>query len=388
MRKQTGCLVRRGGWWLLRYRMRVMEKGKLRSVNRAHKLCVVDAQHKTRASVRRLAEDFLRPLNDGSSEQQQPTSRLGEFVEKVYLPYVREHKRPSTYRGYANMWRDHLQVRCGDWWLRDARTIDIQRLLDQIAREDGLNKTTLKHIKHLLSGIYRFAMQQGLFERANPVTATAIPAAPAANETHAYALEEVLQMAAVLPEPAATVVLTAAFTGFRHGEILGMRWENLERGEPLAFYRVSQSIWHGIATEPKTAKSKAPVPIIGMLAKRLEQHRAACGNPTSGPIFANSVGKPLALNNLHRRTLKPIFQAAGIEWHGWHAFRRGLATNLHRLGVDDKTIQAILRHSNVAVTQACYIKTVSADAVTAMQQLESAIPFSDGSQRPVPKLVN
>jgi hypothetical protein len=37
--------------------------------------------------------------------------------------------------------------------------------------------------------------------------------------------------------------------------------------EPLAFYRVSQSIWHGIATEPKTAKSKASVPIIGMLAK-------------------------------------------------------------------------------------------------------------------------
>ena len=99
MRKQAGCLVRRGGWWLLRYRMRVMESGKLRSVNRAHKLCAVDAQHKTRASVRRLAEDFMRPLNDGSSEQQQPTSRLGDFVEEVYLPYVREHKRPSTYRG-------------------------------------------------------------------------------------------------------------------------------------------------------------------------------------------------------------------------------------------------------------------------------------------------
>jgi len=164
------------------------------------------------------------------------------------------------------MWRDHLQGRCGGWWLRDARTVDIQRLLDQIAREDGLNKTTLKHVKHLLSGIYRFAMQQGTFERANPVTAVSIPDAPGANETYAYSLEEVTQMVAALPEPAATVVLTAAFTGFRHGEILGMVWQNLEPSEPLAFYRVSQSIWHGIATEPKTKKSKAPVPIIGMLA--------------------------------------------------------------------------------------------------------------------------
>jgi site-specific recombinase XerD len=39
-------------------------------------------------------------------------------------------------------------------------------------------------------------------------------------------------------------------------------------------------------------------------------------------------------------------------WHGWHAFRRNLAGNLYRLGVDDLVIQRILRHSNVAVTQA------------------------------------
>ena len=59
--------------------------------------------------------------------------------------------------------------------------------------------------------------------------------------------------------------------------------------------------------------------------------------------------------------------AAGI------AFRRGLATNLNRLGVDDSVIQRILRHSNVAVTQACYIKTASEDAKAAMQKLETAL---------------
>jgi len=41
------------------------------------------------------------------------------------------------------------------------------------------------------------------------------------------------------------------------------------------------------------------------------------------------------------------FTKAGIRWHGWHAFRRGLATNLHRLGVSDKIVQKILRHSGV-----------------------------------------
>jgi integrase len=61
------------------------------------------------------------------------------------------------------------------------------------------------------------------------------------------------------------------------------------------------------------------------------------------------------------------------RWHGWHAFRRGLATNLHRLGVPDKVIQQILRHSNVAVTQECYIKTVTADSAAAMRQFEERL---------------
>jgi integrase len=166
--------------------------------------------------------------------------------------------------------------------------MDIQRLLDQIAKEDGLSKPTPKHIKHLLCGVYRFDMQQGLFERANPVTAAPIPDAPGPSETYAYSLEEVTQMVAALPEPAATVVLTAAFTGLRRGEIRGMSWQDLESGEPLAFYRVSQSIWKGIATEPKTAKSQGPVPFIGLLARRLEEHRERCGNFSPRPNITNT----------------------------------------------------------------------------------------------------
>ena len=51
----------------------------------------------------------------------------------------------------------------------------------------------------------------------------------------------------------------------------------------------------------------------------------------------------------------------------------GLATNLHRLGVDDKTIQTILRHSSVHTTREIYIKGVSSGATAAMERLEVAI---------------
>jgi integrase len=56
-------------------------------------------------------------------------------------------------------------------------------------------------------------------------------------------------------------------------------------------------------------------------------------------------------------------------WYGWHAFRRGLATNLHTLGIDGKAIQAILRHSTLALTMNIYVKSVSESQTAALDSL-------------------
>jgi integrase len=61
------------------------------------------------------------------------------------------------------------------------------------------------------------------------------------------------------------------------------------------------------------------------------------------------------------------------EWHGWHAARRGLGTNLYRLGVSEKTIQAILRHANVSTTNTYYIKSAADDTRAAMAKLERLV---------------
>jgi hypothetical protein len=62
------------------------------------------------------------------------------------------------------------------------------------------------------------------------------------------------------------------------------------------------------------------------------------------------------------------------EWRGWHAARRGLGSNLYRLGVPDMVIQRILRHANVSTTATYYIKTAAADVHSAMAKLEQVIP--------------
>jgi integrase len=74
-----------------------------------------------------------------------------------------------------------------------------------------------------------------------------------------------------------------------------------------------------------------------------------------------------------------------VTWKGWHAFRRGLATTLHELGVPDKEIQGILRHSNVAITQACYIKSIAKSQANALDlvaaEMAKSEPCNDSATR-------
>jgi integrase len=112
------------------------------------------------------------------------------------------------------------------------------------------------------------------------------------------------------------------------------------------------------------------VPIIRPLRVLLDAIRP---EHAAGFMFVSRVNGAIDLDNLASRVLRPIFEANGLEWKGWQAYRRGLATNLKELGVEDTTIQSILRHEDVSTTQRFYIKTASKTAQEAMRVLEEKI---------------
>jgi integrase len=194
---------------------------------------------------------------------------------------VEEQKRRSTYCGYQNIWLRYLQPN-GDVALRDVRTFEAEQLMKDIARRENLSRTTLGHIKHFLSGTFRYARRQGVLENPNPMHDVEIPKARPAGETYAYSLEEEAQMSAILPEPTATVVATAAFTGARKEEIRGFTWENYDGSE----IRVEKSVWRSHVDEPKRPKSKGATPVIAQLKLLLDQHWQRCGRPRKGFIFS------------------------------------------------------------------------------------------------------
>jgi integrase len=370
-RHQEGYLYRKGSLWLLRYYDSEFAVDRsVRRIQKTKKLATVGPEYPTKTAARELAREFLETINLARNTPESAMTLL-RFTEDRYLPFIDEHKRISTFHGYRNMWKRYLKPR-GGIMLREFRTVDGERILEALAKEYKLSSTTLAHIKAFLSGIFRFARRQGVINSENPMRDVVLPRGKPPAETYAYSLEEITQMLDVLPEPAGTIVAAAAFTGARKGEVRGFAWENYG-GEQI---RISQSFWRGHVLEPKTRASKAPVPVIAQLARRLELHRTLSGNPANGLMFPSPAGKPINMDALARDIVAPFATKVSVRWHGWHAFRRGLATNLHRLGVADIIIQRILRHANVSVTQSCYIKTADSDAAAAMLQFERSLEYA------------
>jgi len=397
MKKQVGYIYRRAGWWVLRYRDNLLEGGQIVRRQLAKQLAEIKPEHvrlkNPPKEVSDMAEDFLRPLNRGESNPQ-ATQTIGQFADDLFFPMLDKQVRQSTLKGYRARWESQLRPRCGDVRLRDFTALSAQRVIDDVNRQNPkMKRSSLAHLKNLLSLIFDEALRLDCADKArgNCVRLVKIPRAPEGDETHSYSLREVETMLAVLPEPAATVCAVAAFAGLRRAELRGVRWEDYN-GEQIM---VMRSVWEGFTNEPKTKRSKSPVPVIPRLRSILAAHRLACGNPKSGPMFANGRGKPANLNNFLNRDILPVLKRCGVcrkakmshaggsheyvrdgslpEWHGFHSFRRGLASTLYALGVDDVMVQQILRHQDVSLTRKHYIKTVPEQSVSAMAKLEAAL---------------
>jgi integrase len=393
VREQTGHVFHQGGSWFVRYRDTALKSdGTVERRQFCKKLPVPFCdEYRTRKSVLPFVEDILRPLNRGTVTVAS-TMPVADFIEKEYLPKLEEKKRQSTMKGYKDIFRLHLKNRLGKITLREFRTVNGERLLAEIAKQattkhgGHLTRGSLARIKTFLSGAFKTAKRLGILDGINPMMDVSTPEGADAQDTYAYSLDEVQKILAALPEPTKTIVLTAAFTGLRKGEIRGLEWQDFD-GKELS---VRRSMWNSTVNQPKTKHSKAPVPVVKTLADALEEHRERMGKLAVGPIFQAGNRKPLNLDNLARRVIIPAIEKCircrkskdehltdghmfeldkSLCWHGWHAFRRGLATNLHHAGVDDKTIQGILRHGNVNITMNIYVKSVAESQVNALDVL-------------------
>ena len=315
--------------------------------------------------IQPLAHKFMEQVNTTSFSPDAGIT-VSRFITEMYRPKMERDLKPSTQKCYRDILAIHVLPNLVDMPVREFRTYHGETLMAKIAAQ-GLAKSSYRRIKSVLSAAFTHAIRMGL-TAVNPITYVSIPRrCKQTAQTEAYSLEEITGMISFLPEPTATIVAVAGYAGLRKGEIRGLRGLDYD-GHQLT---VSQSVWNRFTTEPKSENSKDAVPCIAPLRKRLDV--LVRTEKRMFPLFRTSVGTPVDLANVANRIIKPMLEAHGLRWKGWHAFRRGLASNLKALGVDDLTIMRIIRNKDVATTRKHYIKTVPAHVEAAMEALEKRL---------------
>jgi integrase len=350
---QRGQIYKAHGSWHLRYRV----DGK--QVSR--KLAPANDQFRTEKSVRSIADQILAPVNQGLESGGLQT--LQYFIETTYLPHAKLHRKASTYHGYENLYNLRIKERIGGMRLATFRTVDGQKLLNQIyAADSKLSHQTMKNVKSVLSAVFTHARRMGSFEGPNPMDGTETTGQPS-TETEAYSQSDIDTMVKWLGGVEQLAVIVAAYTGLSLEELQGLKWEDI--GEDSL--TVKRTIWRNIIDTPKTQARQDELPLLPIVKKALKEYHEK--NPHTTWVFEGPYAEPYDMATMGSKKIKDGLERSGVAWRGWHAFRRGFATRLHEAGVQDRYIQALMRHSSLSVTMKHYVKANNPATVAAINKL-------------------
>ena len=402
-RNQEGQIVRKGPNWVLRVYEDRATDGQVRRV-RVPKIICRYSDHPLKGTANDL--EFLRKkYADKIAEFLVPVNKehaittgsitIGAFIEQSYWPRCEWrvstpagnelHMERSTVDGYRDIYKKHIQgstigkVKLGQFAPRDG-----QRFIESL--DQNLSHQTHMRIKNFLSGVFSWAIVEGAYRHANPMSEVKAGGRTkgemnssgmseseklrrkkiAESNDHAYTLEEVAVMMDNLPEPARTICALSAFTGLSRSELWGLQWKDYD-GEKI---QVRRKIVNGVVGAPKTEAREKPLDVTPMLRKLLANYKEEFPPVGEGWVFRGEKGGPLNLDNVSRRDIPTHINGA---WFGWHAFRRGLGTRLNEAGVDDKTIQSILRHADVSTTMAYYVKPDSERGKRGLKKLTDVL---------------
>lgn len=365
IRYQKGTIEPLATGWRLRWRDdEVQDDGSIKRVQRKMLLGTYD-ELPTKPLARRAADRVLGRLNalDYVPGRTATVATFAEQWEREVLPTM----KPSTQASARSHLRAHILPRVGALPLEAVQPQRAQALATDLL-VGGVSRKTVKNVLMTLGSVLRTAREWGY--SAGTLGRVKLPPAPP-DDARVFTIEEATAIIEAAAEPWRTLFLTAALTGLRLGELLGLRWGDVDLGARTI--AVVQSVWQGKLQTPKTARSVRHVPIPGVLADALAHHRARWRPNDLNLLWANRNGGPVCADNLRARVLKPLLARLGIAPAGFHAFRHLQGTLLVATGANAKIAQAQLGHSDVRTTLQLYAHVIQDDHRKAVESVAARL---------------
>jgi integrase len=298
--------------------------------------------------TKRTAGEWLRDVLAQARRGELPGMvRTGATVADAAAEYLRyiEHDRgckPSTVQGYRWIVDAWIVPSLGELRLEDVTSEHVEAWLAGLERKPSTRRKALV----LLHGIFQRARKvHGL--PANPVADVEKPPLTRGADIEVFTPEEVWSLVrAADGEQDAAVFLTAAFTGLRMGELIALRWRDVDFAGSVL--RVRASYAGGALTSPKSGKVRA-VPLAPDVARalaRLADRELFTGEDDL--VFPGEVGGYLDGSALRRR-YKAALKRAGLRALRFHDLRHTFGTRMIAKA-DIRRVQEWMGHADIQTT--------------------------------------
>ncbi|MFE5914176.1 tyrosine-type recombinase/integrase [Streptomyces wedmorensis] len=308
-----------------------------------------------------------------------------------WLPYwldniVKPRRKKTTAAKYEVHIRLYLVPMIGSKRLESLSVADVRRFLVQL--EKKTSAATAKESHRVLRTALTAACREELVSR--NVATLVEPPTVAARELSPWSLDETLDfLTAARKDPLYAAFVLAIALGFRRGEVVGLRWENVDLDKREIRVRTQRQRVGGEAYEddPKGRRRKQTLPLPAICVaplrwQRLKQvaarERAGEKWTETGYVFTTRTGQPIEPRNLYRSFTR-VAKNADLRVVRLHDARHGTATLLTAAGVPPRVVMEILGHSQIAVTMNVYthvVQDTQREAVSHMDRLLRSRPRS------------
>lgn len=288
--------------------------------------------------------------------------------------------KPRTMERYRGVIRSHVIPAIGHLTLAKVTPQHLERLYAQMR----VSPASIRYTHQVLHSAFAHALRVRVISR-NPAAGVAPPKPSQREMLYLDPAEARAFLGAVVDDPLGPLYALALTSGLRLGELLALRWSDVDLSHATLAVRHTLHYMAGrwSLTEPKTPRSRRQVALseTALAAIRRQKARQAADRLGAGEawtdhgfVFADAFGEPLHGSRITERRLRPLLKSYALPSIRFHDLRHTAATLMLAGGVNPKVVSEMLGHASVAITLDRYshvIPSMQEDAARRMDQVLS-----------------